>query len=181
MKRYWKAALKDNLNKFLIDSNSLITPFLNYYTFDFAPKFWKQIELYLKEETVVIMDVVYNEILKGEDELSDWLKLNLEEKLKCNNLKIIENYSNVLNYINQNDCYMHSKSLSYWAPKEIADSWLIAAGKAYNYTVVTFEKGYKQLSPKQPVKKPKIPDVCEEFGVSCISLFDMMRKLSIKL
>lgn len=28
---------------FLIDSNSLITPHLTYYPFDFAPGFWNQI------------------------------------------------------------------------------------------------------------------------------------------
>ena len=29
---------------FLIDANSLITPHLTYYPFDFAPGFWEQIE-----------------------------------------------------------------------------------------------------------------------------------------
>ena len=43
---------------FLIDSNSLITPYKNYYPFDFAPGFWLQIEQSIKYGEIAILDIV---------------------------------------------------------------------------------------------------------------------------
>ena len=49
---------------FLIDANSLITPFLSYYPFDFAPSFWSQISDHISNGSIVILDMVKAEILK---------------------------------------------------------------------------------------------------------------------
>lgn len=59
------------VEKFLLDANTFIAPFQNYYPFDFAPGFWKQLEQKLKLDSVYILDVAKNEIMKGEDELSE--------------------------------------------------------------------------------------------------------------
>ena len=56
--------------KFLLDANTFITPFQNYYSFDFAPGFWTQLEPKLKLDSVYVLDVAKNEVMKGEDELS---------------------------------------------------------------------------------------------------------------
>ena len=58
--------------KFLLDANTFITPFQNYYAFDFAPGFWTQLKTKLKLDSVYILDVARNEVMKGEDELSEW-------------------------------------------------------------------------------------------------------------
>lgn len=60
--------------KFLLDANTFITPYKNYYPFDFAPGFWTQLKTKLKLDSVYILDVARNEVMKGEDELSDWFK-----------------------------------------------------------------------------------------------------------
>lgn len=54
---------------FLIDANSLITPYLTFYPFDFAPGFWQQLANSIKNGQVAILDVVKAEILRGNDEL----------------------------------------------------------------------------------------------------------------
>ena len=59
---------------FLIDSNSLITPHLEYYPFDFAESFWKQMEDHIVEGRIVILDVVKAEILMGKDSLQEWME-----------------------------------------------------------------------------------------------------------
>ena len=65
--------------------------------------------------------------------------------------------------------------------EEVADPWLIAAARANDYTIVTEEQGSKGISPKQKNKDPKIPDVAKALGVDTIPLFEMMRKLKIKI
>ncbi|MFQ5827189.1 MAG: DUF4411 family protein, partial [Dehalococcoidia bacterium] len=53
-----------------------------------------------------------------------------------------------------------------------ADPWVIAHAKALGGRVVTFEK------PEPISTKPKLPDVAGEFGVKCISLWDMLTELN---
>ena len=60
--------------KYLIDSNSLITPARLYYSFDFACSFWEQLKDNIENEKIIILDSVYNEINKSDDELSSWIK-----------------------------------------------------------------------------------------------------------
>ncbi len=64
---------------FLIDSNSLITPHLTFYPFDFAPGFWNQLEQAITDGKIAILDMVKAEILHGNDALKDWME-NLEIK-----------------------------------------------------------------------------------------------------
>lgn len=60
--------------KFLLDANIFVTPYQNYYPFDFAPGFWNQLSPKLALENVAVLDVVKDEIIRGDDELSDWIK-----------------------------------------------------------------------------------------------------------
>lgn len=59
---------------FLIDSNSLMTPHLTYYPFDFAKSFWTQMEEQIAQGRIVILDTVKAEILKGNDSLQEWME-----------------------------------------------------------------------------------------------------------
>ena len=58
--------------KFLLDANTFITPFQSYYPFDFASGFWMQLKPKLKLDSVYVLDVAKNEVMKGGDELSEW-------------------------------------------------------------------------------------------------------------
>ena len=51
--------------KFLIDSNIFITPYQNFYSFDIAPGFWKQMESKLTLDEVFVLDVVRDEVIAG--------------------------------------------------------------------------------------------------------------------
>lgn len=62
---------------FLIDSNSLITPYLTYYSFDFAPTFWAQMETSIETGRIAVLNMVKNEIIKNsckDDALAKWLR-----------------------------------------------------------------------------------------------------------
>ncbi len=55
--------------KFLIDANTLMTAARLYYAYDLLPSFWEIFGEKIKEGNIVLLDMVKNEIDKGQDEL----------------------------------------------------------------------------------------------------------------
>lgn len=160
---------------FLIDSNAFMTPYSAYYPFDFAPNFWKQLEKHIHNGSIIIIDKVKAEVLNGNDPLSDWIK-----KFKAIDTKpYFQHYSDVLESVNQNPCYKPN-ALHEWSKETVADAWLIATAKEYDYTIITLEKPGNP-DKNQPSKEAKIPDVAKEFDVKTEDLFYLMRKLKFKL
>ena len=165
---------------FLIDTNSILTPYLSYYTFDFAPKFWNQLERDLTEGSIAILDLVKKEIEAGNDKLSAWMNA-IHTKILIDHREeaIIQKYSEVLNFI-QTSGFYNDKALAKWAGN-VADPWLIAASSVYGYTIITLEQSAGGISKRNPSSNPKIPDVCNQFDVKCEGLYYMMRQLSYSL
>lgn len=165
--------------KFLLDANTFISPFQNYYPFDFAPGFWKQLEQKLILDSVYILDVAKNEIMKGEDALSEWLdEISDVNIIDRRNSSIIEKYGEVLKFLQDSPLYS-DKALRNWSDMNVADPWLIAAASALGYTLVTFETSAGSISINNPSGRPKIPDIAKEFDVRCVNLFYFMREMSI--
>lgn len=164
---------------YLIDSNSLITPYQVYYPFDLAPNFWIKMKQAIDGKRVVIMDLVKQELGKGEDRLSEWVdEIDDTLILSRKDPLIVQKYSEVLDYIQTCGFYKIS-ALQNWARSEIADPWLIAAGAAGGYTIITQETANGNLNVKNQSKNAKIPDICSVFKVKCETLFEMMRDLSL--
>jgi len=167
--------------KFLIDSNSLITPYKMYYPFDFAMRFWDQLYEKIDNKEVVMLDLVRQELLKGDDDLSKWVAtIKNELILDRRDPKILSNYGEVLEYLQSSGLYQE-KALSAWSQAQVADPWLIAAACTYGFTVVTLEKPNGGLRGKNKAGSAKIPDVCNEFDVQCKDLFYMMRALAFMM
>lgn len=126
--------------RFLVDTNSILTPYKTYYPFDFAERFWIQLYDKIASGDIIVMDIVRDELRRGEDELTEWIN-EVDESLilSGNNGQILLQYAEIINYINTARCYS-DKALSDWSQASVADPWLIAAGKVYGYTIVTFEK-----------------------------------------
>lgn len=115
--------------KFLIDSNIFITPYQNFYPFDIAPSFWNQLKNKLALDEVSVLDVVRDEVIAGDDELSDWLKqIQGMHILSRKDPQILQEYTKVLSYL-QNDPQYTERALRAWSMESIADPWLIAAAK----------------------------------------------------
>lgn len=167
--------------KFLIDTNTIVTPYRSYYAFDLAKLFWERLEQHILDGDIIILDLVKNEIAHGNDDLSDWLK-RFDNNIILNhkNKDIISNYREVLNHIALSDFYKEAALIN-WSQLDLADPWLIATGKTYGYTIVTFETRNPNLNAINKSRNAKIPDVCNVFGVSHTTLYDMMRQLSFNL
>ncbi len=165
--------------KFLLDANTFITPFQNYYSFDLAPGFWKQLKTKLKLNSVYLLDVAKNEIEKGEDELSEWFDsvsgINIIDRRDSS---IITKYTEILSFL-QNSPLYSEKALRNWSNINVADPWLIATSSVLGYTLVTFETSAGTISVNNPSSRPKIPDIALKFDVKCVNLFYFMRKMGI--
>lgn len=169
----------DDKEVFLIDSNAFMTPFRFYYAFDLIPAYWKELKKHLGSGRVVVLDVVKDEIEKGQDELAEWLSdFNNQvvvPKVTEQNVKV---YQDVMQFVAGSGYYKES-ALAIWANANVADPWLIAAAKSNGYTLVTQEVRSGGLSKKNPNRFAKIPDVADKLGVNTLDVFDMMRRLGI--
>lgn len=160
--------------KYLIDASVLITAHRPLYPFDIAPGFWRQL-VEKASDKIVFIEKVDKEILKGEDELSDWYLENRDEFyiLTIPEQEVIESYGKIISSINKNRQYIQSAKDEF---ASVADSWLCAYGLAYNYTIVTYEKYQPNVK-----KRIIIPNVCIEFDIDCMNMLKFMREVGFKL
>lgn len=68
-----------------------------------------------------------------------------------------------------------------WAHEKIADAWLTAIAKTEKYTIVTYEIKNPNLNRIHPSKNAKIPDVCEQLGVRCISMNEFFKEVQLSV
>lgn len=167
--------------KFLIDSDTFMTPYRQYYAFDLVPTYWDKLSSCANTGRIVLLDMVMEEIDKGKDDLADWVAKQTKFEI-CNHVtpEIVGKYQEVLQYV-QNCGLYKEQALQTWAPENIADPWIIAAALANDYTIITTEVPSGGLSKKNKNKSAKIPDVARAFGVKTNNLFYMMRQLGIKI
>lgn len=172
-----------NINeKFLIDSNTFITAARQFYSYDIIPTFWEKFDQEIINGNIVLLDLVLDELNEGEDLLKNWIHERREKFVGCKHKdkKVIEMYAKVMQFINECGFY-NDKGLACWAEEKIADPWIIAAAKAYDYTIVTFEVPASGLGENQKIGKVKIPDVAKYFKIEVINLYEMMRRLELKI
>src|SRR5690625_301994 len=61
---------------YLVDANVLIEAKNRYYAFDIAPGFWAWLDQAHQHSVACSIDAVRDELLDGDDELSDWGRAN---------------------------------------------------------------------------------------------------------
>jgi len=168
--------MSSSRNLYLMDSNTFIAPFRTYYPFDFAPSFWKFLASNILSGNIVVLKKVYDEVLKGSDDLSLWIKGLSMTSLDHRTPDITSKVQDILTHIQTSTNLYNNKALTEWSDKNRADAWLVAAAMVHDYKIVTFELPNSSLGTNV-TGHPKIPDVASNFGVDCISLYEMMRNL----
>lgn len=168
-----------NNTRYLIDTNTLITPYKLYYPFDLAPGFWVKLRREIDNGSLLILDLVKAELVKGDDDLSEWIK-SIDDSLIIDRRtsEIMHKYGEILNYI-QTCGFYKVDAVTNWSKPDIADAWIIATASVHNLTVITLEKGNGNLNSANKARSAKIPDICKQFNVPCEDLFYMMRSLSL--
>lgn len=154
--------------RYCLDSNVFIQAKNGPYRFDIFPVFWDWLSNQIQSGNALSSIEVYNEILEGEDELSDWIKEIDKFGFLYPDELVQTQYAEIANYVTEN--YLDQKYITSFLQK--ADGWIIALAKTQNLTVVTHEKKVDTQS-----NKIKIPNICEAFEVRYCNVYQMMREL----
>lgn len=159
---------------YCIDSNILIEAYKGPYGFDLFPVFWEWIEEKANEEKLFCSKVVYDEIYRGSDELAEWVHERRNSPLFRDISEEVQiEYVEIVNYV-QNHQRFSQQQKDFFLGE--GDPFIIAHAKVENAIVVTQEA----LVPHNS-SKVKIPNICNQFGVSYYhnrySTQKMMREL----
>ena len=121
------------------------------------PDFWEWLINLAELKIISIPEMVFNELIAGNDALSEWMKKNKD---------VLLDQTSALNRINEvmEKGYGSIDETTLDALK--ADPWVIAHALALEGIVVTSEKPGKQTAPR----KKKIPAVCIELHVPCCTI-----------
>ncbi|MBS0026489.1 DUF4411 family protein [Chitinophaga sp. 22321] len=157
-------------NKYCIDANVLIQAWQKYYNPKFCPDYWNVLIELGKQGVIFIPEMVYEEIVRTEDDLSKWLK---NSKIPIH--KISEPVTVCLQKIYSNNP-VHKNLVDNTKARSLADPWVIAHALNENATVVTKEEKVTALNSV----KIKIPNVCENMGIRWINDFEFIQELDLQ-
>lgn len=158
------------VNKYCLDANVLIQAWQKYYNPRFCPDYWNILIELGKRDKIFIPELVYEEIIRTEDDLTKWLKAS-----KITIKKITEPLTICLQKIYAADP-LHRNLVDNINGRSLADPWVIAHSIHENSIVVTKEEKIIALNSK----RIRIPNVCDNMGVRWINDFQFIEELDIK-
>ncbi|WP_147198562.1 DUF4411 family protein [Pantoea sp. CCBC3-3-1] len=159
---------------YIIDSNIFIQAQNEYYCMDICPGFWDFLSERFYSGELLSIKNVYDEIAHRDDPIYDWVKDRKIFFSAVDDEATQRNFADIAKYV-QTEYGSRKKDNHNIAPfLSVADPWLIAKAKSLSATIVTHEVRAKG-SPK-----PKIPDICDHFGVSFIRTNELLRSLQIR-
>ena len=157
---------------YLLDSNIFIESRKNM-PMDVWVTFWSKLSELAMDGQVVSSVKVKNEIAKGYDELSEWIRSHVPSDF------FLSFDSSDMAAYTQLQNWALGKDYTDTAKKEFAvnaDAFIIATAYTKDMTLVTFEK-----SNPQRKNRVMIPDACAAIGASCCDLNSMLRALGITI
>lgn len=159
---------------YLLDANVLISAQELHYPLARIPQFWTWLLLTAETGKIKLPVEIFNEIAISKGALKDWLTTPDHAK----KLKLMGQVdgTNLQNVISQG----YAADLTESEVEQIGqDPFLIAYAIPYgaDVTVVTREVS----SPKKQRQNRKVPDVCKQFGVRCITDFQLFQELDFKI
>jgi hypothetical protein len=156
--------------KYLLDADALMRAKRQHYRFCFCPGFWDFLLAQYGAGRLMSIDRVKAQIKPGDD-LHDWVVTKAPARFFGSTRAAIvaAEYGKMMFWVNAQTYTAAAKAE--FAAAENADGWLVAYAKAYGLAVVTHEV----LS--NGVKRVKIPNVCDQFGVEYFDTFDMLEDL----
>lgn len=156
--------------KYCLDANVLIQAWQKYYSPRICPTYWDMLD-YLGTQNIIFMpEMVYDEIVRTDDELSEWLKTS-QIPIK----KIDEQVTKCLKDIYSADPN-HKFLVDNTKARSLVDPWVIAHALREKAVVVTKEEKVTALNST----KIKIPNVCDKMNVTWINDFQLIEELGIK-
>lgn len=154
--------------KYLLDSNTYIQAKNQYYDMGFCPAYWDWLDSMFASGEIGSIEFIGKELKDGNDDLAAWAKNRNEHFIKHEDNETQAVFSKIANYVMTHD--FDPANRDNFLQK--GDPWLIAKAQTLGATLVTQEA---RVSPN--TRKVKIPNICMEFNVPCITVFEMLRRL----
>ncbi|HEY7884347.1 MAG TPA: DUF4411 family protein, partial [Cellvibrionaceae bacterium] len=146
--------------KYLLDANTYIQAKNQYYGMEFCPAYWEWLDVQFASGEVGSIEFIGKELKEGNDELATWARQRSSHFLTHVDAPTQQVFSEIVNFV-MSQGFDPANRDEFLAK---GDPWLIAKAKTLAATVVTHEA---TLSPA--TKKVKIPNICQQFEVPCIS------------
>jgi len=156
---------------YLLDANTYIQAKNQYYGMDICPAYWDWLDQQFALGKTSSIDMVGRELKAGNDELVSWVKDRPDHFIQNDDDDTQAAYTDVVGFVATGNFNAGSRD-SFLAG---ADPWIIAKAIAINASVVTHES---QLNPQ--TKQVKIPNICQQFSVPCMSTFQFLRELKAR-
>lgn len=158
---------------YIFDTNIFIRS-KNEMPMDVWPTFWTKITKMINSGYIFSSVEVKEEINKGNDELTVWLKNNAPQNFFISlTPKVIEKYQETQDWARKENRYTEAALKTF---ADVADAYLVATAAANKMTLVTYEE-----SNPQAKKRVLIPDVCNGLGVRYCNLNTVLRELGITI
>jgi predicted nucleic acid-binding protein len=158
------------VQKYCLDANVLIQAWQKYYSPKLCPGYWEILNDFGKAGRIFLPQNVYEEIVRTEDKLTDWLKNS--------NVPIFDVDGEVADCLR--DIYaanpVHQYLVDNTKQRSLADPWVIAHAIKEKACVVTKEE--KVTTPN--TTRIKIPNVCDNMNVRWVNDFQFIEELNIQ-
>ena len=150
---------------YCVDTSAWLDGWQRYYPRDVFPSLWTELEDRIADGDILASEEVYVEVERKADDLHDWMKAR-KEMLVPLSREVQERATELLSEFPRLVDTLRGRSKA--DPFVIATAMEIAGG-----VVVTGEVLTGRLD------KPRIPDVCQVKGITCISFLQMIRNLKL--
>lgn len=154
---------------YCLDANVLIEAWNGYYSMPLCPSYWEVLQQLGKSSQIFLPDNVAEEITRTQDELSKWLAgsaIPIRKNTAGAGLALRNIYA---------ADERHERLVDNIRGRSLADPWVIAHALETGACVVTKEK----LTLESNAKRVRIPDVCRNMGVRCITDFEFLREAGV--
>lgn len=159
--------------KYLFDTNIFITS-KNQLPADIWPTFWERMAELIRDGRIYSSIKVKEEIERGEDELTAWMKEHSVGGFYIPlDGDIMKHYAATQNWANRCKNFKPEALHTY---ADVADAYLVATASAQNMVLVTYEK-----SDPTCRKRVMIPDACRALGVRYCDLNAALRELGVTI
>ena len=158
---------------YLLDTNILIRS-KNEMPMDIWPTFWARMKGMMDARQLFSSVKVREEIGRGADELSLWMKMNAPKGFYLQvDGEVLEQYCIAQEWARHNPTYSEGARLTF---AEVADAYLVATAAAKGMTLVTYE-----TSDPLSKRRVKIPDVCNALSVRFCDLNMVLRDFGVTI
>lgn len=144
-----------------VDTSSLIDGIKRYYRPENFPKLWGYVDELIEAGRFFVSDFVAEEVKVKDDDVAEWLVARPNGFVIESDADVLARSKEVLR--------THPKLVKAMQNRTRADPFVIALAQKRAAVVVTGE------GPGS-ANRPKIPDVCTDLGVECISLPEVVTR-----